>query len=47
MSYLEELGQEANFTALAQALIDYGYTDEEVGKVMGGNFFRIWEEVAS
>ena len=46
MSYLDEFGQEANFRALAQALIDYGYTDEEVGKVMGGNFFRIWEEVA-
>ena len=47
MSYLDEFGQEANFRALAQALIDYGYTDEEVGKVMGGNFFRIWEEVAN
>ena len=47
MSYLDEFGQEANFKALAQALIDYGYTDEEVGKVMGANFFRIWQEVTS
>ncbi len=47
MRYLEEFGPEANFKALTQALIDYGYADEEVGKVMGGNFFRVWEDVAN
>lgn len=46
MSYLDAFGEEANFRALGQALLDYGYTEEEVGKVMGGNFFRIWEDVA-
>jgi len=46
MRYLPEFGEEANFKAIAQALIDHGYTDEEVGKVMGGNFFRLWEEVS-
>ena len=47
MRYTPEFGEEANFRAIAEALIAYGYTDEEVGKVMGGNFFRLWKEVAS
>lgn len=45
MSYLEEFGEEANFRAIAAALLAHGYSDEEVGKVMGGNFFRLWQEV--
>ncbi len=44
-SYTEGFGKEADFTAIAGALLDYGYSDEEVGKVMGGNFFRLWKEV--
>lgn len=32
--------------AIAEALLEYGFTEEEVGKVMGGNFFRLWEEVS-
>jgi microsomal dipeptidase-like Zn-dependent dipeptidase len=26
-------------------LLDAGYADDEVGKVMGGNFFRVWQQV--
>jgi membrane dipeptidase len=44
-SYTEGFGEEANFLAIAEALIGHGYTDEEVGKVMGDNFMRVWKEV--
>jgi membrane dipeptidase len=46
-SYTEGFGEEANFLAIAEGLLDYGYSDEEVGKVMGGNFMRVWEEVTN
>jgi membrane dipeptidase len=46
MSYLPAFGEEANFRALIDGLITAGYTDEEIGKVMGGNFFRVWQQVA-
>lgn len=45
MDYIPEFGEEANFRAIVDGLIDAGYTDEEIGKVMGGNFFRLWEQV--
>ena len=37
--------ENANFHAIAIELIERGYDDEDVGKVMGGNFFRVWETV--
>jgi membrane dipeptidase len=43
--YTEGFGEEADFRAIAQALLDAGLTDEEVGKVMGGNFMRVWRRV--
>ncbi len=43
--YTEPFGSEANFRAIAAALLKHGYTDEEVGKIMGGNFFRVWQQV--
>ncbi len=43
--YTEPFGREANFRAIAAALLARGYSDEEVGKIMGGNFFRVWQEV--
>jgi membrane dipeptidase len=43
--YTEPFGSEANFRTIAAALLERGYTDEEVGKIMGGNFFRVWQEV--
>ncbi len=43
--YTAGFGEEANFRAIAEGLIDAGYTDEEVGQVMGGNFMRVWRRV--
>jgi membrane dipeptidase len=43
--YTEPFGSEANFRAIAAALLKRGYSDEEVGKIMGGNFFRVWQQV--
>ncbi|MCP4725891.1 MAG: hypothetical protein GY863_12685, partial [bacterium] len=45
MRYIPEFGEEANFRAIAEALIEFGYSKEDVGKVMGGNFFRVWQEI--
>ena len=44
-SYVEGF-ENANFHAIAVELIERGYNDEDVGKVMGGNFFRVWETVS-
>lgn len=46
-SYTEGFGEEANFLSIAEALIENGYTDDDVGKVMGGNFMRVWKEVTN
>lgn len=40
-------GEEANFGAILDGLLDAGYTDDEMGKVMGGNFFRMWRQVST
>ena len=47
MSYLDAFGDEANFRAIIDGLLDFGYTDDEVGKTMGGNFFRLWQQVSA
>ncbi|MCG8605688.1 dipeptidase, partial [bacterium] len=44
--YTKEFGQEADFAAIGLALLERGYSEDEVGAVMGGNFFRIWEVVS-
>jgi dihydroorotase len=46
MSYLPAFGEEANFRAIVDGLIAAGYSDDEIGKVMGGNFFRVWQQIA-
>lgn len=46
MSYIDAFGEEANFRAIIEGLIDAGYSDDEVGKVMGGNFFDLWQRVS-
>lgn len=43
--YSEGFGDDANFEAIAAAMHEAGYTDDDVAKVMGGNFFRVWEAV--
>ena len=47
MSYIDAFGDEANFRAIIDGVLDFGYTDDEVGKVMGGNFFRVWQQVSA
>jgi microsomal dipeptidase-like Zn-dependent dipeptidase len=47
MSYLPAFGEEANFGAIVDGLVAAGYSDDEIGKVMGGNFFRVWQQVAA
>ena len=44
-SYTEGFGDDANYHAIAAALLERGYSDDDVGKIMGGNFFRVWQEV--
>ncbi len=44
--YVEGFDEHANFHAIATELLKRGYSDEDVGKVMGGNFFRVWVTVS-
>lgn len=39
--------EDANFRSVAAELLARGYSDEDVGKVMGGNFFRVWSTVSA
>ncbi|MDH5803575.1 MAG: dipeptidase [Gemmatimonadota bacterium] len=41
-TYSAGFDSEARFAAIAAGLLERGYSDEDVGKVMGGNFFRVW-----
>ncbi len=45
--YAEGFGDDAEFRAIAMELLERGHDDETVGKVMGGNFFRVWSAVAA
>jgi microsomal dipeptidase-like Zn-dependent dipeptidase len=45
MTYIDAFGEDANFLAIVEGLLDAGYSDDEIGKVMGGNFFRVWRQV--
>jgi membrane dipeptidase len=44
-TYVKGFDEEANFHAVAAEMLKRGYSDEDVGKVMGGNFFRVWQTV--
>ena len=44
--YSEGFGREANYSAIAKEMIIRGHNGETVGKVMGGNFFRLWQEIS-
>ena len=44
-SYTEGFGEEARFDAIAETLTERGYSPEDVEKVMGANFVRVWREV--
>jgi len=45
-AYVEGFGENANFHAIASEFLARGYSDADVGKVMGGNFFRLWQTVS-
>ncbi len=45
-AYAEGFGREAEFRAIAMELLERGHDDDAVGKIMGGNFFRLWQTVA-
>lgn len=45
-SYVKGFDEQANFHAIAIELLNRGHSDEDVGKVMGGNFFRVWVTVS-
>jgi membrane dipeptidase len=44
--YVIGFDEQANFHAIAIEFLNRGYSDEDVGKVMGGNFFRVWSAVS-
>jgi membrane dipeptidase len=44
--YTEGFGEEARFEAIREALAARGYSPADIEKVMGGNFQRVWNEVA-
>ncbi len=46
-SYAEGFGDEAEYRAVAVELFSRGYSNADVGKVMGGNFFRVFEAVTA
>ena len=44
--YVVGFDEEARFHAIASELLNREYSAEDVGKVMGGNFFRVWQTVS-
>ena len=46
-TYVKGFDSDAKFHAIATELLDRGYSADDVGKVMGGNFFRVWQEVTA
>lgn len=45
--YAAGFDDDAKFHAVASELLNREYSAADVGKVMGGNFFRVWESVAA
>jgi len=43
--YVAGFDEDAKFHAIASELLNREYSPEAVGKVMGGNFFRVWQVV--
>ena len=46
-SYAAGFDETAEFRAIARELMNRERSDDEIGQIMGGNFFRIWLEVAN
>ena len=45
-TYAKGFDEAAEFRAIAMELLSRGHSDETVGKVMGGNFFRLWQTIS-
>ncbi len=45
--YVVGFDEDAKFHAIASELLNREYSSEDVGKVMGGNFFRVWQEASA
>ena len=45
--YVVGFDEEARFHAIASELLNREYSAADVGKVMGGNFFRVWQAVSA
>ncbi len=43
--YPDGLHRHTELGTLTRGLVERGYTDEEIAKILGGNFFRLFEEV--
>ena len=43
--YLPEFGWLSEFPNITRGLVERGYSDEDIKKVMGGNFLRVAEQV--
>ena len=41
----EGLPDVSAYPVLIEELLRRGYSEEEIGKIMSGNFLRVWEEV--
>lgn len=46
-AYVKGFDESANFHAIAAEFLARGYSDADVGKIMGGNFFRVWQTVSA
>ena len=43
--YMTGFGSDAHYEALERELMERGYSNDDIGKVLGGNFFRVWQQV--
>ncbi len=45
MRNIEGFSDYAEIAGVAERLLEHGYSDEDVGNILGGNFLRVFEEV--
>jgi membrane dipeptidase len=45
--YMTGFGSDAHFEALERELMERGYSNDDIGKILGGNFFRVWQQVTA
>ena len=45
--YSTGFGNEAHFEVLERELMERGFSNDDIGKILGGNFFRVWQQVTA